>query len=510
MDASSIGFLATIILASGGIAYFADWLGRKLGKKRLTFGRLRPRHTAALGTVLSGMIISTLTIVILMISSADVRDWIIKGNAAIREAKAAQTLAVDLRGQLATLVGQKGQMEAQVKLLQGSIATLNQDVAVLRKESAEAKAKLAEATERLAGAQGRLAAAETQVRKAAGQVAEARATMKSAQTARKKAVGDRDYAIKEMNDAQKRAAEIDQELREKERQLSDAQTQLTDRQREMDELDKRFATLTSTLNTTQSDLVDANQDLDQVNRQLELSKIELDKIRSDVKALTIGLEGNLYATRRTGLVVLYGQELARIQLPPGQTPNQVRAMLENVLSHAAKTAEELGVKPARSGVPAANLRDQMPEGKLITVEQQKQAVISAAANQNEESVIIASAFWNVFEGEDVPLMVAAYRNPLVYTQGQIIAETMIDGRRDDQAILTQLTEFLRVKVKQKALADKMIPAAGREQSLGEVTFEELFALTRDIKGTNRQVRLVAVAKQDTRAADPLRMDLRMR
>src|SRR5687768_2192673 len=100
MDAATIGFLVVVVLASGLIAYFADWLGRKLGKKRLTIGRLRPRHTAALGTTLSGMIISVLTIVLVMAFSSDVREWILRGNEAIRQYQATMSKLNAVQGQL--------------------------------------------------------------------------------------------------------------------------------------------------------------------------------------------------------------------------------------------------------------------------------------------------------------------------------------------------------------------------------------------------------------------------
>ncbi|MBQ7317633.1 MAG: DUF3084 domain-containing protein, partial [Phascolarctobacterium sp.] len=49
-------------IVGGLIAYMADNMGSKIGKKRMSVFGLRPKHTSILLTVLSGMMISVLTI----------------------------------------------------------------------------------------------------------------------------------------------------------------------------------------------------------------------------------------------------------------------------------------------------------------------------------------------------------------------------------------------------------------------------------------------------------------
>jgi len=57
--------LAFLVILSGVIAYIGDILGKKIGKKRLTLFNLRPRQTAAVVTIATGILI-TITTVILM------------------------------------------------------------------------------------------------------------------------------------------------------------------------------------------------------------------------------------------------------------------------------------------------------------------------------------------------------------------------------------------------------------------------------------------------------------
>src|SRR5579872_6071882 len=62
-----------IVAMSCLIAYLGDHIGRRLGKRRLTLFGLRPRHTAVLITVLTGMLIACATLGAMMVINTDVR-----------------------------------------------------------------------------------------------------------------------------------------------------------------------------------------------------------------------------------------------------------------------------------------------------------------------------------------------------------------------------------------------------------------------------------------------------
>ena len=69
----SLILVFTLIIISGLIAFIGDWVGLKIGKKRVTIFGLRPHHTAIVITVISGILIAIITVTILTISSNDVR-----------------------------------------------------------------------------------------------------------------------------------------------------------------------------------------------------------------------------------------------------------------------------------------------------------------------------------------------------------------------------------------------------------------------------------------------------
>src|SRR3989339_219748 len=62
-----------LVVLSGIIAFVGNRIGRFFGKKRLSLFNLRPRHTATIFTVLSGILIMCLTFTTLIFLSKDVR-----------------------------------------------------------------------------------------------------------------------------------------------------------------------------------------------------------------------------------------------------------------------------------------------------------------------------------------------------------------------------------------------------------------------------------------------------
>jgi uncharacterized protein (DUF3084 family) len=69
----SLILVFTVIIISGLIAFVGDWVGLKIGKRRITIFGLRPHFTAIFITIISGILIAIITVTILAISSNDVR-----------------------------------------------------------------------------------------------------------------------------------------------------------------------------------------------------------------------------------------------------------------------------------------------------------------------------------------------------------------------------------------------------------------------------------------------------
>lgn len=147
-----VGIRLMIIMAvvGGLIAYLADKMGSRIGKKKMSVFGLRPKHTALLLTVASGIVISVLSIVTVTISSESARTALF-GMEKIQ----AELKALNKEKETATLALEEA--KGNVKTQNEIIELLDKDI----KKSTEAK-KQAEA--QLHGVQGKYALAKMEVK----------------------------------------------------------------------------------------------------------------------------------------------------------------------------------------------------------------------------------------------------------------------------------------------------------------------------------------------------------
>lgn len=62
-----------LILVSGLVAFIGNLVGRAIGRKRLTLLGVRPRYTAQIVTVVTGMMITVVTLAVVLLASQDAR-----------------------------------------------------------------------------------------------------------------------------------------------------------------------------------------------------------------------------------------------------------------------------------------------------------------------------------------------------------------------------------------------------------------------------------------------------
>ncbi|MGQ0568911.1 MAG: DUF3084 domain-containing protein [Armatimonadota bacterium] len=79
MDSGLI-LIPLLILISGGVAYIGNLVGRATGRRRLSIFGLRPRYTAHLITVLTGMLITLISISSVLLISNDARVGLFRLN----------------------------------------------------------------------------------------------------------------------------------------------------------------------------------------------------------------------------------------------------------------------------------------------------------------------------------------------------------------------------------------------------------------------------------------------
>ncbi|MBA7546386.1 hypothetical protein ES705_38776 [subsurface metagenome] len=155
----SLILVSTVIIISGLIAFVGDWVGLKIGKKRVTIFGLRPHSTAIFITIISGILIAIITVTILAISSNDVKTALF-GMEELKEQLSYLSREVELRNvQLSSTKEDLNEKTTQLQEMEEKYQKLSEDVInktgqleellIIREELVEEKDKLTKGVEEL-------------------------------------------------------------------------------------------------------------------------------------------------------------------------------------------------------------------------------------------------------------------------------------------------------------------------------------------------------------------------
>jgi len=124
----SLILISAVIIISGLIAFVGDWVGLKIGKKRVTIFGLRPHYTAIFITIISGILIAIITVTILAISSNDVRTALF-GMEELKEKLSYLSREVELRNmQLSSTKEDLKKKTTQLQEMEEKYQKLSEDI----------------------------------------------------------------------------------------------------------------------------------------------------------------------------------------------------------------------------------------------------------------------------------------------------------------------------------------------------------------------------------------------
>jgi uncharacterized protein (DUF3084 family) len=109
-----------------------------------------------------------------------------------------------------------------------------------------------------------------------------------------------------------------------------------------------------------------------------------------------------------------------------------------------------------------------------------------------------------------------FRNRLVFRQGEALAQTVMDGRQSQPALMAGLLGLLRQEVNAKARSHNIMPRPNAEgssaigmtqETVGDIGMDELFSAVERLREIGGMARVSAVASADTWTIGPLEVDL---
>ena len=124
----SLILISAVIIISGLIAFVGDWVGLKIGKRRVTIFGLRPHSTAIFITIISGILIAIITVSILAISSNDARTALF-GMEELKEKLSYLSREVELRNtQLSSTKEDLKKKTTQLQEMEEKYQKLSEDI----------------------------------------------------------------------------------------------------------------------------------------------------------------------------------------------------------------------------------------------------------------------------------------------------------------------------------------------------------------------------------------------
>ena len=143
-----MNIVIVLLIVSGVVAYVGNYIGRYFGKRRLTIFGLRPRQTATIFTVLSGILIALLTFGSVLLISRDARTALFGLEKLHKELaqkaadlEAAKKAAEKTRKEIADLLSTKKVLKTEVETARSKtvIFSAEQDIYIAKIEGGKGK-----------------------------------------------------------------------------------------------------------------------------------------------------------------------------------------------------------------------------------------------------------------------------------------------------------------------------------------------------------------------------------
>lgn len=444
----SIAFILALLAFGGLAAYLGDLLGYRLGKRRLSLLRLRPRTTARLVGVLVGLLIPGVTVGVTSLLIPEVRDAVFRID--------------DLHREI-------GSLQSEQRTVEQENASLRTQAAKERKQARESRKSLESVRSGLEQARGRLADARDRV-------AGLRRETERLGSERSKAIGDRDRARKDLDEA--------------ETALADAEKALTD-------AEAAFADASEA----------AEKEKERLAEEIKVLSDQLTAVREEWE-----LQHTIFSLRHPVLDIDAELVRGVIERPAtvDQLTDKLVALL--VLADTAAEAGGAGPtekgRYTRAIFPFAANRlvdeDGLQPEEVVLGEVRRQLWGSEA----EENVVQVKVAGRTFAGEPARVRFEARPNKRVFAKDATIVRRRIEARQDEAATFEQLWLLIAdpqsSEVRRQARDAGLLPDP-KTGGYGAITIRELYAAAQECANREEPVAVRVQAVNEAYTVGPLKI-----
>ena len=533
-------FFLLLIPLAGFIAWAGDRIGHKTGKRRQSLLGLRPRHTAMIFTIGSGMAIALVSFGLFYALSQTFRVVVRDGaelyrhNIQLKSENNHQAVLLQSTRELATRAQQETQRYNQERAAaEKSRNVILKELQLAEKRAAEAQQNYEKANSGrelalkdfnsaktlLDEVQGELKTNVVRIQEAQKRLRIASEKVKTAQLKASQAEDQYQTAIKDRNNAR---ADVVAARQETQKVTQNALRILKD---QASELNGQITRVTNRLE-------DQNKTLDELKTKTEQQRSELDSLntqlaqrRSEYNQLVAATD----ALRRRQITFQVGEEVGRVSLRGGYNTWRLQGMLRAFLGNAAKKAERRGAaKGSEDRAVDIATNGVFANGDPVSIsgKQDEDNAIRAAAEVirklNQEVVVLAVARTNAVVGEPVAVDLRIFRNPVVLFEGQKISEGVVRSDGTRQEVADALAMYMSREVHIKLMGAGMLPVSRGGETTGDLNTggmssdeftlngEDWLKLVEDVRRAGSAAKVQVFAARDMRAGDPVALKFTVR
>lgn len=508
--------ILAILILGGAIATVGDRLGSQVGRARLRLFNLRPRDTAVVVTVLTGSLISFLTLAILFATSDQLRDGVFRIESIQRQRRQAEADLAEALTEQTQIQGELSKARTELTSAQARLGKINQSLkaAIARQNRTQAQLekaqvglkKFSQQATRLRSEINRLL---TEARQLQAERQRLIGQRNQAQARFGQAARQRDQLERSVTQAQGRLQQAERQREQLEGAVAQAQARLQQAEQQQTQLEQEVAQAQSNLKQAEQQQAQLEQEVAQAQSNLQQANVQRaqllsqqgkleaevaalesnrDRLEQNVRALLLGL-------RRGNIAIRAGQVLANGVVRDINNRPAATQAIEQLLREARRTATGL-TKPALG-----------PNQQVVNLTKTDFEQLIRQTSDGRAYAVRLLAVVNYFEGEDKILVIPEVApNQLVFPRGEQVASVEVNPTEmtDDQ-ILQQL-DYLFVVTNRRAVESGILrdPLTG---TVGSFRQSDLIKFILQLKRYNGTINVAAVAPETIYTSGPLKLEL---
>ncbi len=484
--------LITAILILGGvIATVGDRIGTRVGKKRLSLFNLRPKNTAVLVTILTGIGISASTLASLFLVDEGLRKGVFELEDIQRDLRRKREQLEGTAQNLEITKVELGEARKQQAQAQKDLQAINRSLQAANTKQRLTQAQLNKTIKQQARTQALLQSTETKLKQAANLYKKASDELQST-------IDERDNQLKEIKqlrrerqrlyaEAKKALAQAEAAIKKRDRELAKRQEAIEKRDQKIVQLDKQIQQRNSQIALREKMIAQRQKVINQKQARL----LELERQQASLEEQLTKLGKSNRDLRLGKLALVRGQVIAEAVIRV-EKPEAAKQAVIKLLQSANRSAIKQLSEPGTNYSSNQNLI-------LFATGKQIQQ-LSKQIDDGREYVVRIFSAGNYVRGEKrIEFFADAAPNQIVFQRGEVLATTTADLQ-----IMTpdQLRQRLELLISASQFRARN---AGILESIQiEGTFIRFVALLRRY---NQSLDIKAIAAQDTYRAGPLKVKL---